>query len=250
MFKLGKLPFEPDERDFKLTKLLAVDLPPAPKLRYGHGTMFTDWKMLGNDRYGDCVFAGADHEHMLWNKLAQRPIEFTSTNALADYAEVTGFDPVTGQGDNGTYVRDAMGYRRSTGLRAQDGQRHKIDAYVQIDAQDWDMLHRCIWTFGAVGIGFNFPDSAWEQFDANELWDVVPGANVDGGHYVPMVGSMNPANEVTFVTWAKRARMSKAFYQKYNDEAWVPLSKEYLRAGGYNYRHIDWNTLSTWLARL
>jgi len=249
-YKLGKQPYEPKAKDFQLKELLAVDLPPMPKVRYGHGYDFTDWKMLGNDRYGDCVFAGADHETMLWNKLALTPVSFTDQNALSDYGAVTGFDPITGNNDNGTVVREALDYRRSTGLIDANGKRHRIDAYAQIDAQDWEMLHRCIWSFGAVGIGFNFPDSAWDQFDNNQLWDVVSGARIEGGHYVPMVGSMNPASEVTFVTWSKRARMSKAFYEKYNDEAWVPLSKEFLRAGGYNYRHIDWNTLQSWLTSL
>lgn len=248
--KLGKQPFVPSEQDFRLKDLLAVPLPAVPIYRFGHGTIFSDWKMLGNDRAGDCVFAGGDHETMLYNKLAGRTVSVGAREALADYAAVTGYDPNTGANDNGTVVRDAMSYRRRTGLLDAGGNRHKIDAYVQIDAGDWNLMLRCVWAFGAVGIGFNFPSSAWEQFDSGAVWDVVSGASIDGGHYVPMVGSMSPAKRATFITWGKRAEMTKAFYEKYNDEAWVPLSKEQLRSTGFNYRHVDWATLSAWLAAL
>lgn len=246
--KLGKLPFEPDARDFKL-KAFSVSLPPAPKIAFGYGNIYADWGMLGNDRYGDCVFAGAAHEHMLYNKLAKHPLSFTVDNVLADYAAVTGFNPADPNTDQGAYPRDAMNYRRTTGLIAADGKRHKIEAFVQIPAQDWDMLIRCIWTFGAVGIGFNFPTSAWDQYDAGKRWDVVDGASIDGGHYVPMVGSVAPATEATCITWGRRQTMSKEFYQKYNDESWVPLTKESLLPPS-NVRHIDWDTLSSQLSSL
>jgi len=228
---------------------VSVSLPPVPTFAFGYGNVFVDWGMLGNDRYGDCVFAGADHEHMLWNKLAKHPVSFTAANALADYSAVTGFDPNDPSTDNGAYVRDAMSYRRNTGMIGADGLRHKIDAYVQIPAADFNLMLRCVWTFGVVGIGFNFPDSAWAQFDNRVPWSVVDGANVEGGHYVPMVGSVDPRSGATCVTWGKRQVMSRLFYETYNDEAWVPLTKESLLPAT-NVRHIDWTTLSAELAAL
>ncbi len=240
--KLGKLPFEPSPKDFKL-KNFSVALPPLPKTKFGYGTMFADWGMLGNDRYGDCVFAGADHEHMLFNKLAKHPVEFSTASALADYSAVTGFDPKDPNTDQGTMVRDAMDYRRTTGLVASDGSRHKIDAFVQIDPKDFELMLRCVFTFGVVGIGFDFPDTAFNQFNAGAPWDVAPNATIEGGHYVPIVGTTDPAKFATCVTWGDRQLMTKAFYEKYNDEAWVPLTKESLLPAT-NIRHIDWDTLN------
>jgi hypothetical protein len=248
LLPLGKKPFTEDKRDFKL-KEVAVSLPKFPSKPFGSGSLFTDWGVLGNDKYGDCVFAGADHETMLWNRLARHDVSFVEANALADYSAVTGFNPNDPSTDQGTEVRAAMGYRRDTGLIAADGTRHKIDAYVSIDPKNWDMLIRSIWTFGAVGIGFAVPNSIWNQWSAGAVWDIVANdGGIDGGHYVPMVGY--PAvDQVTFITWGKRAVMTRAFYEKYNDEAWVPLTKEELRPPS-NVRNIDWDTLSSMLSSL
>ena len=81
-------------------------------------------------------------------------------------------------------------------------------------------------------MGFEFPDSAFDQFDAGAIWDVVSGASIDGGHYVPVVGSADSPNKVTALTWGKRQELTKAFYEAYCDEAWAMLSAEQIRASG------------------
>lgn len=252
--KLGKKPFVASPKDFKLKDVLKTPLPTTVPKSFGYGRAYSDWGMLGNDQYGDCVFAGSDHEVMLFNHIAKHGnVPFTRDNALADYAAVTGFDPATGNNDNGTNVRDALSYRRSTGLIDANGKRHKIDAFASINAKDFDLMRKCVYVFGVVGIGFEVPNSIWNQFDAGEIWDVVnPDGGIDGGHYVPMVGSTSP-DHATFVTWGKRTMMTRAFYEKYNDEAWVPLTQEELltrTSGVSNVRHIDWNTLNSMLSSL
>jgi hypothetical protein len=246
-YKLGKKPFEPNPKDFQL-KTFSVSLPPLPPKPFGYAGLYTDWGMLGNDDVGDCVLAGGDHETMLYNKLAKHEVSFTRANALADYSAITGYDPNDPNTDQGTYPRDAMNYRRTTGLIDANGKRHKIDAFVSIPAGDFDLMIRCVWTFGAVGIGFNFPASAMDQFNNGEPWDVVSGSPIEGGHYVPMFGYPS-STTASCVTWGKRQVMTKAFYEKYNDESWVPLTKESLLPAT-NVRHIDWTTLSAELNTL
>lgn len=248
LLPLGKKPFVPSDKDFKL-KQVEVSLPPMPQRPFGSGNLYSDWGVLGNDKYGDCVFAGADHETMLWNRLARHDVSFTEANALADYSALTGFNPNDPNTDQGTEVRASMGYRRDTGLIAADGNRHKIDAYVSIDPKDFDLMIRCVYAFGAVGIGFEVPNSIWNQWSAGAVWDVVANdGGIDGGHYVPIVGY--PAvDRATFVTWGKRTVMSRAFYEKYNDEAWVALTKEETHQVS-SVRNIDWDTLNQMLAAL
>lgn len=243
--KLGKQPAAPQKSDFKL-KSYAVSLPPLPKKPFGYGTIYSDWGYLGNDRYGDCVWAGADHETMLWNKLAGRSVQFATANTLSDYSS-TGFDPVTGANDNGTNVHQSMSYRRSTGVVDSSGIRHKIDAYVSIAPRDWNLMLRCVWTFGAVGIGFEVPGSIWND---GQTWHTTSDKNIIGGHYVPIVGTRNPATEATCISWGHRYFMTKEFYETFNDEAWIPLSREQLRSSGFNSRHIDWISLNNDLASL
>lgn len=255
--KLGKKEFVPDARDFKLKELLAVPMPSTPTRNFGYGTMFKSWGMLGNDKIGDCVPAGGDHETMMFNKLAGHPVDFTTDNTVSDYSAATGYVPGDPETDYGTEVREYYGYRRTTGVVDSTDTRHKIDAYVSIDPGDWDLMLRCTWTFGVTGIGFEVPESALEQFHASlkdpnidPVWTEVGDTNMVGGHYVPFVGSTAPSHRATLVTWGKRFFMEKEFYTKHNDEAWIPLSREAMKKSGFNVRHIDWPTLSSMLDSL
>jgi hypothetical protein len=247
--KLGKREFQPDHRDLKLSKYMAP-LPTPPAI-FGFGTLYEDWGMLGNDRYGDCVFAGADHETMVWNKLRHGiDVKFSPKDALADYGAVTGFNPDDPNSDQGTDVRDAMKYRKATGLLADDGKRHKIAAYVQIDPSNWDELVTACFVFGCVGIGIEFPDSAMDQFNQGQMWDVVDGAQIEGGHYVPVVGSRLSSEKMTAITWGRRQEFTKAFYERYCDEAWAMLSEEQIRSNGEGLHGLNLDQLKADLAAL
>ena len=119
--KLGKKPAAPKPTDFKFSEFAAtIKLPSVPSA-FGHGNAYSDWKMLGNDNYGDCVWAGAAHEHMLINKVVHnKDVAFTDASVLADYAAATGFDPNDPSTDNGTDVHQALDYRRKTGHRRRE----------------------------------------------------------------------------------------------------------------------------------
>lgn len=249
-YKLGKKPAVHRPIDFKFSRYMPA-LPKAPAV-FGFGKLYTTWGMLGNDRYGDCVFAGADHETMIWNKARHGiDVPFSPKAALSDYSAVTGFDPTDPNTDQGTVVSDAMSYRRKTGLIDANGKRHKIAAYVSLDPKSWDQLVTASYIFGAVGIGFEFPDTAWAQFDAGHVWDVTdPNAQIDGGHYIPVVGSMDSSHKMTAVTWGKRQELTRAFYETYNDEAWAMLSEEQIRSDGTGLHGFDLATLQADLAAL
>jgi hypothetical protein len=230
MLKLGKTPATEDARDFKLARY--AKLPDAPS-RFGHATTVrrNRWGMLGNDRFGDCVWAGADHEHMLWTRLGSGAhASFAPTDALSDYTACTGFQPDEPQSDRGTDMRDAAKYRQKTGVVDRSGNRHKIAAYLFLDAGNWGQLRQALFLFEVVGIGIEFPDSAMDQFNAGADWDVVPGAQIEGGHYIPGVGA-HDREHVHVVSWGRRIQMSRAFYAKYCDEAVAYLTGEDLKAG-------------------
>jgi len=249
--KLGKAPAAPRPTDFKFSEFAAsVQLPSVPS-RFGHGSAFSDWKMLGNDRYGDCVWAGAAHEHMLINKVVHHTeVPFDDDTVLGDYAAATGFDPNDPSTDNGTDVHKALSYRRKTGIADSSGARHKIGAYVALDPKSWDHLEQATYIFGAVGIGIEFPSTAMDQFNAGQPWDVVEGSQIEGGHYVPTVGSVASADQVSVLTWGKRQAMTKEFYEEYNDEAWVYITDEELRSDGKGLHGFDVSKLNSYLSAL
>lgn len=226
--KLGKQPARHDPRDLLLEHYLTPVLPKVPAA-FGHEGAITDWQMLGNDSYGDCVFAGAAHETMLWNAEGGRAVGFTDSAVLADYAAVTGFDPADPSTDRGTDVRQALSYRRKTGVVDANGKRHKIGAFVALEPGNYEHLLTALYLFGAVGIGIQFPVSAMDQFNRGRPWSVVSGASIDGGHYIPLVARRH--RHLDCVSWGRVQPMTKGFYERYTDESYALLSPEMLAAG-------------------
>jgi hypothetical protein len=112
--KLGKKPARPGAVKFKLANYLVKTQLPTPPKVFGHEDLIgPNWGMLGNDHYGDCVWAGAAHETMLWNKEGGRTVLFNNTDVLKDYSAVTGFNP----NDPNTIKGQTCRWRRHTGAR-------------------------------------------------------------------------------------------------------------------------------------
>lgn len=255
--KLGKRPPVPDPRDFHLEKY-ALDLaavPPAHDLDnvrrlQGAG----DLGMLGNDRYGDCVWAGADHETELALLIAGADANaalrlFSADTALEDYAAVTGFrrnDPST---DQGTDVRQALSYRRRTGIEDVTGKRHQIAAYVSVEPGNVAAVKEAVHLTDVVGIGFEVPSYAMDQFDRGHPWTLTADRNptIEGGHYVPVVGYSY--RRVYVVTWGRVQPMSWGFFRRFCDEAWAVLLPEFL-SGGKSPEGFDLAALEADLAAL
>ena len=89
--KLGKHPATPRPKDLRLAAYLDPTLP-APPGTFGldHVEPVDGWGMLGNDRYGDCVWAGACHETMVLTGRGDSynlPASFSDADSLNAYAE-------------------------------------------------------------------------------------------------------------------------------------------------------------------
>lgn len=241
--KFGKLPatFPAGHELYTLRAVQADPLPAAPS-RFGFGLWFHGaWGMLGNDQYGDCAWAGPAHETMIFTQIgAGKHAPFTTECVLADYSAVTGFNPNDPNTDVGSNMGDVMDYRRTTGVGDATGARHKIELAVRIPLYDWDTFIRCVHTFGVVAMGFEVAQSAETQFGNGQPWDDVGDRNILGGHYVPVVGSLASDKEASCITWGARQRLTRAFWEAYADELWVPLSAEVVRAG-YGLNHLAWD---------
>jgi hypothetical protein len=218
--QLGKLPAQPARPQLRARRFLNTAALPDPPAQVDHLAAVRDWPMYGNDRYGDCVFAGIGHQEQQISRYGQgTEVRVSDADVLSGYSQVTGFNPNDPNTDQGTYVQDAMAWWRKTGIAG-----HRILSYASIDPTDTRLIRQCIALFGAVGIGFNFPRSAWEQFDEGQPWDVVPGSSLDGGHYV-MVGGYAPASWWS-VTWGALQEMTQAFWRAYVDEVWLVIDDE------------------------
>lgn len=241
---LGKGEARPDPRDFKFRHydhaLKTFQLP--ANFGFDHAIPPKAWGMLGNDEQGDCVWAGACHEHMLFGARGSGAESFTTTDALADYHACAGPE------DNGTDVHEAMAYRQRTGIMDALGVRHKIGAYVSIDHTNLTQVWQALYSCEAVGLGIQFPDSAMDQFNAGKKWSVVPGAQIEGGHYVPLVSRSTKMCKV--VTWGQLQTVDQGFLSAYLDEAWAFVSVDTLNGAGRTRRGLDIDALNADLQAL
>jgi len=223
-YKLGKLPARKDVVKFKLSQY-DIALPTPPKT-FGHQKLVSSWGMLANDEVGDCVIAGGAHETILWNQEAQKSINFTDQSVLSDYSAITGYDPSDSSTDQGTDMQAAASYRRKTGLKDAQTNRHKVAAYIAVTPTNKTEMKQAIYLFSAVGLGIQFPASAMSQFNAGKNWTVVKSSKIEGGHYVPVIGY--DTSYVYLVTWGKLIKATWGFVTKYADEALVYVSSEML----------------------
>lgn len=252
--KLGKLPAKPRPKDIQFSEIVPrrASLIPAP-VGFGHYDLFPEkgWGMLGNDNAGDCVWAGAAHETMLVNETHGVTVGFDDAVVLGDYSAVTGYDPVTGANDNGTDMHVANDYRRATGIldAAAPGVRHKIGAYVALEPGNWGQMLEALRAFDFVGIGFEFPGYAMDEFNAGKPWAYQAGGTIEGGHYTPVVGRPH-AWTIDVVTWGQIQPMGRKFFETYCDEAYGVLTLESLNASGVTPEGLNLDALNAALAAL
>lgn len=218
--KFGKLPAQPARPQLRLAEL-ATTLP-APPASADFYSKVTEWPMYLNDQLGDCVEAGLGHHEQQISRYGQgAEVDVTDNDVLHAYEAITGYTPSDPSSDQGTLVQDALAWwRKGSGLAG-----HAITAYAAVDLNSGTEVKQAVATFGAVGIGFNFPAYAMDQFDTGKPWDVQKAnASIEGGHYVIVAGY--DATYFYVVTWGAIQRMTPAFFRKYVDEGWVVIDDE------------------------
>lgn len=218
--RLGKLPAQPARPQLRLAEL-ATALP-APPAAVDFYSKVASWPMYLNDRLGCCVEAGLGHHEQQISRYGQGvEVDVPDAAILAAYEQIAGYNPADPNTDQGTLVQDALTWwRKGSGLAG-----HAITAYAVVDLNSATEIKQAVATFGALGIGFNFPAFAMDQFDNGEPWDVqAKNSSIEGGHYVIVVGYDGTYFYV--VTWGKIQKMTPAFFRKYVDEGWVVLDDE------------------------
>ena len=185
--------------------------------------------MLLNDSLGDCVIAGGEHEHLLWNKEAGKAVVFDDKATVKNYGAIGGYNG-TPDTDNGCDMQVAADYRKNTGLVDAKGQRHKIGAYVELAPGNLTELYYATYLFDGVGIGINVTNT-WINDFPNKPWDAADwsAGDVAGGHYVPAIAKRG--GDIIIVTWGATQVLTPAGYQAASDEAFAYLTEEKLVNG-------------------
>lgn len=238
--KLGKLPATYDKRDLHFKDFIdkATTLRQAPvgfaQARVHH-LLQSGLTMMGNgpampaddipaewtaaqEGAGDCVWADAGNRVKYSNALANRSVIVRGKECIEGY-QTTGYDPVSGSGDNGTDMRVALNYARKTGIADSTGVRHKIGGYCALTAGSWSEMLEALAVFDMVSFGIQFRGCYMDQFNAGKPWKYVASSPVEGGHDILCVDRSH-TTEVDVLTWAKIQGFMESVYSHDCDEAY------------------------------
>lgn len=252
-YKTGKLPASYRRDTLRYTDLRA-GVTRLPKTKWypgwGYGEDFANgvqplgWGMMGNgpcddgtiasnlygfNGVGDCGWAFWSHAFAQEEKQAKRPLSpFTSASTQDNYARYLGLQDhtqINQSNDQGTDLQAGLNKVQTEGYIDAKGNAHKIVAFASIEIGNFWELWEALYLGGSLMLGINFPTSAMDQTNNGQIWSVVPGAQVEGGHCIQLVG--HPANGMwTCITWGQRQVMTQQFLQTYMDEAYFFVSVE------------------------
>lgn len=180
-----------------------------------------DWGMMLNDRLGCCTASGAGHATQAWTAKNHREFVPSDDEILKMYSAVSGYDPRTGTNDNGAVEADVLRYWSEVGIAG-----HKLDSYAVVETHSRYQMQLAMYLFGDVYTGVALPESAQDQ----KVWSVVHGPEAEfgswGGHAIPLLGY--DQNTATCITWGAPLKMTWAFQRRYMDEAYAPLSMDWV----------------------
>lgn len=247
---LGKLDPVPGAISWRYSDIFnRKKLTPYPKV-FGHIWNSTQIDMLGNNKAGDCVWATQAHVlntmQRAWSE--DRVTKFSEASVLGDYSAVTGFIAGKPETDQGTMMSDGAKFWRSTGIADAAGNRHRIDAFVELRIRSIDELLQATFDFDAVGLGVQLPESAMHQF-GKQPWSVVEGSPILGGHATTLCG-LNSQGDAIIATWDGITAATPQWIQKYADEAVAFISLEMLDKKGLSSRGYDRTELLKRLQKL
>jgi hypothetical protein len=220
---LGKLPVRTDVRTLSLARYIDADKLPAPPESFDETRRVESWPMYANDRIGDCTTAAAAHMIEAWTAAGRgQALQLTERAVLEAFDHVKLTDPLTGE--EGAIELDVLRYWRATGIGG-----HRIGAYARVAAHDPRLVRVAAWLFGGLYIGLQMPLSARDQ----PVWDWTgtlsgparPGSW--GGHAVDVVGY--DGTGLTVVTGGRLQELTWSFWDRYCDEAYCILSRDFLQ---------------------
>lgn len=237
--KLGKLAPKIDARTLQLRNYLDTAVLPTIPAQFDWSSKVPSWPLYGNDILGDCTAASVAHMLMCWSANANTEIIPTDQDVVKLYSAVSGYDPSTGENDNGAVEIDVLNYWRRHGIAS-----HKITAYASLQPRNHDHIKAAVYLFGGVYIGLALPLTAENQ----DIWDMTPEGvrgngrpNSWGGHAVNITSF--DEQYLTCVTWGSLKKMTWSFWQHYCDEGYAILSKDFIDSKGIAPNAINWSAL-------
>jgi len=220
--KLGKLAPKRPEGLHMFAFYQSNPLPVAPEKV--NVPSVSDWRMLANDKYGDCTFAGIVHARM-----ATAAVLGLTENVPTDEEIVSAYLQYTQGQDAGAVEADLLKYWQNNELFGS-----KLAAYAPSDHADFDELKSVIASFGLAYIGVRLPVTFQDQFIKGQPWDLTgtpADDQIEGGHCVILVGY--DADHAYCITWGRVQAITWNWLRSYIEESWAIITPEIVTRGEY-----------------
>ena len=224
--KFGKLAPQIPAGLNMLASYLTSPLPDAPE--NVSVPSVTNWDMLGNDKYGDCTFAGMVHAFMATAS------EESETESFPDTGQtVTAYLIYTNGQDAGAVESDLLQTWSSKNIL-----NRQLLGYAPVPVSNLDEIKQVIHTFGFCYIGIKVPAACETQFQQHQPWSITNTPADDqilGGHCVILVGY--DSQYFYAITWGSVQKIEYTWLTKYMDEAWAVIPPEISK--GYNGLNLE-----------
>jgi len=254
-YKSGKKQALIDHRIPRMSIFTQNKLPPAPPA-YDWSTKVTEWGMLGNDQWGDCVECAILHWIMQMSTYAGHPLVATLQEAEKFY-EFTGFKQDDVSTDQGSYVLGTDGaipYWGSQGVMC-GGQLSKVAGFLQIRRLNPVEWMQGIYYFGGMLTGIQLPPSILGGDFVPELWTDYSGVP-EGGHEI-LINGYEPTNLPnaggrlwTNISWGQPYKMTETFLKHVIDETVVVIDPIEFDAHGVTALNLNFAQLTADLGLL
>lgn len=212
-----------------------------------------DWGIDCNDVCGCCTISDCAHQVMLRTANASKIVIPTPSQVLAMYSAISGYDPsqTDSQGNNPTDTGcdelTVEAWMQKTGL---DG--HKTDAYANLNPTNLSNLKWTVQLYGCSRLGIACTDSMIDQFNNGQPWEPVAGAQVEGGHDVPLVRYITDGGSTMYfiVSWGRLQPVTESWLTwvledgtPVVEEAHIELASDFIRATGVSPSGFDHDQL-------
>lgn len=180
----------------------------------------SNWQMLGNDQYGDCVAVGwANMRRFLTAELTKEHYP-----SMADVIKIYKTqNPGFPSQDDGMDISVLLSYLIKNG--GSDGV--KPLAFAKVDFTNLEEVKAAMYIFGGLLLGVNVQSQNINDFDSGKPWQYRASDYVEGGHCVLAGGYLGKsADDVQFITWAEETGFTDKFWNNLTEEAWVVVWPE------------------------
>lgn len=171
---------------------------------------------LGNNDYGDCVFAAVGHTEQMASACESKQ----PASAITAKAIVAAYFDFTGGRDGGANLGQVLKLWQKSGICGS-----KLHSYLAIDPTDHEML---MWSCDYLGGLFVACDCARSWVGNQKLWDAGAGRSA-GGHCVVMGGYNSIGPWIT--TWGYKVQCTWAGWAERFDESYAVILDTWTAGG-------------------